>query len=355
MHLRVALRLPDGESVIRDAVDGVWMEQQGTPDESLGDGLWAIPGLVDAHAHLAKKSDDHRGGDIETAARNVADALASGLGLILDKGWSDLTVVEMMDRIPPSDRPEIEAAGVICSVDGGYWPGFGRIIPPGGVAPAIRDAATEARGWVKLIGDWPRKGIGPLSNFTETEFSTAVEEAVAWGARVAVHTMAREVPSAAVRAGAHSIEHGLFLTAEDLATLGARGGIWVPTIIQVETVIDQIGADSSGGRLLREGLENVVSNLGIALEAGVHLLTGTDLAVGSHQVALEAIRLWEMGMDASSVVDAVSASGYRATGRSPGFDVGQPANVVMFSENPTQNPRVLSHPERVVRLGRVVR
>ena len=26
-------------------------------------------------------------------------------------------------------------------------------------------AAGEGAGWVKLIGDWPRKGVGPVANF----------------------------------------------------------------------------------------------------------------------------------------------------------------------------------------------
>jgi imidazolonepropionase-like amidohydrolase len=98
----------------------------------------------------------------------------------------------------------------------------------------------------------------------------------------------------------------------------------------------------------------VAANLAVAVEAGVRVLTGTDLAVGSHQVALEAIRLWEMGMDAGAVIDAVSSSGFRSIGRAF-FEVGAPADVVLFSEDPIQDPRVLTHPERILRLGKIVR
>jgi imidazolonepropionase-like amidohydrolase len=166
--------------------------------------------------------------------------------------------------------------------------------------------------------------------------------------------MAHEVPSMAVRAGVDSIEHGLFLSQEDLVALGARGGSWVPTVVQVETVIRQLGEKSSGGQLLLEGLDNMRSNLTAAMEAGVHVLTGTDLAVGTHQVAMEAIRLWEMGMAAEAVVDAASWSGFRATGRPSAFAAGDPANAVFYAENPISNPRVLASPSGVIRTGRIV-
>jgi imidazolonepropionase-like amidohydrolase len=96
------------------------------------------------------------------------------------------------------------------------------------------------------------------------------------------------------------------------------------------------------------------ARLGTAVEAGVHVLTGTDLAIGTHQVAQEAIRLWEFGMPAQQVIEAVSRSGFRATGRPADFATGDPANAVLFSEDPVSNPRVLSDPTLVIRMGRIV-
>ena len=293
-------------------------------------------------------------GDLEGAANRATMALEAGVVLILDKGWRDLTVVRLIEEIPASDRPEIEAAGVVLTVDGGFWEGFGRIVAAGDIGKATAVAASEGAGWVKLIGDWPRKGQGPVANFDEGALKEAVAAAREHDARVAVHTMAREVPSMAVRAGVDSIEHGLFLSDDDLGMLGDRSGCWVPTVVQMEATIRQLGERSSGGRLLLEGLENVSAKLATAVEAGVHVLTGTDLAIGTHQVAREAIRLWEMGMAAEAVIEAVSWSGYRATGRPSDFNVGDPANAVLFSEDPVSNPHVLAEPALVIRMGRMV-
>lgn len=293
-------------------------------------------------------------GDLEGAASRASMALGAGVALILDKGWRDLTVMHLIEDVPASDRPEIEAAGVVLAVEDGFWEGFARHVAPNAIGEAAALAAEEGAGWVKLIGDWPRKGMGPVVNFEEAALREAVVAAREHGARVAVHTMARETPSMAVRAGVDSIEHGLFLTDDDLVALGARGGCWVPTVVQMEATISQLGERSSGGRLLIEGLDNVRARLATAVDAGVHVLTGTDLAVGTHDVAREAIRLWEMGLAAEAVIDAISWAGFRATGRPWAFDVGDPANAVLFYEDPISNPRVLAAPALVIRLGRFV-
>jgi len=349
------LHPPTGEPLVRDAVEGMWASPTGSPDSTLGEGSWALPGLVDGHAHFAAiERVDWITDDVAGAISRAREALAAGVMLALDKGWKDLTAIEMMSRLGLEDRPDIEAAGVIISVPDGYWPDFGREVGPSELATAVTAAVAESEGWVKLVGDWPRRGVGPMPNFTEKELGEAVRVADGLGARVAIHTMAREVPSMAVRAGVHSIEHGLFLTEDDVIELGARGGIWVPTVLRMEAVIHQLGAASTGGRLIREGIENVASLLDTAVEAGVFVLAGTDLAVGTRAVAAEAIRLWELGMSPALVVGAVSTAGLRATGRADAFEVGSPANVVLYPEDPFRDPRVLAHPQHVVRLGRLL-
>jgi hypothetical protein len=297
---------------------------------------------------------DFEPGDMDGAKTRATAALAAGVTLLIDKGWRDATAVNLVDHLPADERPEIEAASVMHAVAGGYYAGFAKEIAPGAIARDVEAAAMTGRGWVKLVGDWPRPGQGPLPNFSEAELSVAVEVAALGGARVAIHTMAPDVPSMAVRAGVQSIEHGLFLTSDDIRDLGERGGMWVPTVVQMEAIVIQLGSESSGGRLILEGLQNVQALLGEAVEAGVHVLTGTDLAISSAEVAKEAIRLSEMGMSPESVVRAVSVSGFEAVGGSPRFEPGESADVVLFSANPVDDPGVLGHPTTIVRKGSLV-
>jgi imidazolonepropionase-like amidohydrolase len=193
-----------------------------------------------------------------------------------------------------------------------------------------------------------------VANFTEDQLRRAVEIAGESGSRVAIHTQARDVPSMAVAAGVHSIEHGLFLTDSDVAALAERGGMWVPTVLRIEETIVQLGAESGGGRLLIEGLDNTRRLLPTAFEAGVRILAGTDLVGTPANVASEAIKLGEYGLSNLQVVEAVTTAGFRATDRSSDFAAAAPADAVLFPEDPISDLEVLRHPTVVIRKGTVV-
>lgn len=340
--------------MVRDVADGRWVEPSGDAGSTIGERWWALPGLVDAHAHLAAAELDYQPGSLEGAIERAADSLRAGVTLILDKGWTDDVTVRLVETVPESDRPEIEAAARIIASGDGYFPGFAKEVEPAGLAGAVREQAAAGKGWVKLIGDWPRRGVGPMANFDEASLARAVKVAEESGARVAIHTMAREAPSMAVAAGVHSIEHGLFLDEDDIGLLGSRGGMWVPTIIRCEATLDQLGSESSGGKLFREGLDRIRRMLPLAVEAGVNVLAGTDLVGSPVNVATEALRLADYGLTNTQVVTAVSVGAMAATGRPDPFALGSPANAVFFDVDPVGELEALAHPRQVVRLGRVV-
>lgn len=317
-------------------------------------GLWALPGLADCHCHLAADTLDDmstpgRFGKVKERA--FAEVMA-GVFLVADKGWMDSVALRVVS-VPPRRRPDFVGAGRIIASPGGYYPGFGVETDEAGMASAVA-AALPAQGWVKLIGDWPRKGVGAVPNFSEEALAAAVRVAHAGGARVAIHTMAPETPGLAVRAGIDSIEHGLFLTESDLDALGARGGAWVPTLKCVAGLIERIGPERSGGRLLQEGLRNVHGLLAEAPSRGVAVLAGTDLAVPHGQVAQEAAELTAAGLSPEAAVAAVSTAAYDYLGVSPGLVAGAPADAVFFDADPREDLTVLSRPSLVLRHGRVL-
>ena len=176
VSLRFSLRQPGSEPVVLDVAGESWAEPEGHPEEHIGQELWALPGLVDAHAHFAAaEGASWVSAGVDGAAHNARRALEAGVMLALDKGWSDLTVIEMLALVVPGDRPDVDAAGVVIAVDGGYLREFANEIDPADIANAVALASKEGNGWVKLIGDWPRQGLGPVANFSEEELATAVE------------------------------------------------------------------------------------------------------------------------------------------------------------------------------------
>jgi hypothetical protein len=294
--------------------------------------------------------------DDEIRTNTITNAwmqVEGGVLLIADKGSSSDVALEILDA-PPTERPEMQMAGRIIAPHDGYYPGYGREVDEAGLVEAVRLAAGGRAEWVKMIGDWPRKGRGPVANYSEAVLARAVEVAHAAGRRVAVHTMAPEGIGPAVAAGVDSIEHGLFLTADDLPGLAERGGAWVPTILGAESIIEMLGADSSGGRLLSRGVDNVRDLLPEAERLGVTVLTGTDLAIPHGKVAHEAIRLRELGLSRQATLRAVSTAAYGYLGIEHGFSPGMTADAVFVREDPTEHLETLLHPQVVLRSGRVI-
>ncbi len=332
----------------------------GPIDAELATGAYyALPGLADCHAHLGLANIGQMGNlaDEDIRAHCVAHAwmqVEGGVLLIADKGSSSDVALEILDAPPPT-RPEMQMAGRIIATPGGYYPGYGHEVDEAGLADAVRAASAGPASWVKIIGDWPRKGIGPTANFGAAALRTAVEVAHLAGRRVAVHTMAPGGIAPAMEAGVDSIEHGLFLSTGDLGALAARGGAWVPTALGAEALIEMLGAGSSGGRLLTTGIRNMRDLLPEAERLGVTVLTGTDLAVRHGRVALEAIRLHELGLSAPAALHAATAAAYDYLGVDRGFAPGLPANGVFVDADPRERLATLLEPLVIVRAGAIVR
>lgn len=309
-----------------------------------------MPGLVDSHAHLAADVLETVGGEPEAIRRRAFACVENGTFLVADKGWGDTTVIATLPGLPADRCPDWEAAGRLISSPGGYFPGFGVETDAAGLAGVVAEAVAEGQGWVKLIGDWPRRGLGAVANFDEDALAGAVAIAHRGGAKVAIHSMAPDVPGMAVRAGVDSIEHGLFLTGDDLAALAARGGAWVPTILRVEATIAMLGRDSSGGRLLSEGLDNVRSLLP-SVPDGLFVLAGTDLVVPSGRVGQEVVALVEAGLAPAAALAGAGSAARRYLGRADGFELGQPADAVFYAADPLSDPSTLLAPQAVIRAG----
>lgn len=360
MRTLITVREP-GEDPVRLVIEGNRFTDpdDGPIDREIRTGhLYALPGLADCHAHLGIGSIGQMGALTEDEIRSncVTNAwmqVESGVLLIADKGSSSDVSLEILEA-PPSTRPKMQMAGRIISSPGGYYSGYGHEVDDAGLADAVRAACATRASWVKIIGDWPRRGLGTQANFTEAALRTAVEVAHAADCRVAVHAMAPDGVGPAVEAGIDSIEHGLFLSGTDLSKIAARSGAWVPTVLGVEAIIAFLGADSTGGRLLQQGLVNVRDLLPEAERLGVTVLTGTDLAVPHGAVAHEAIALRDLGLSDTAAFHAVTRAAYDYLGIDHGFRSGMTADVVFVRDDPGEHLETLLDPVNIIRSGQAV-
>jgi imidazolonepropionase-like amidohydrolase len=160
--------------------------------------------------------------------------------------------------------------------------------------------------------------------------------------------------SDAVAAGVDSIEHGPFLTEEDLRLLAARGGAWVPTIGNQKYWLEALGRESSGGKLFAAGLDRIVDNLPLAEEIGLTVLAGSDLAIPHGQIATEAKLLREHGLTDKAATIATSTAAFDYVGRTEWLAHGNTADAVFFRDNPYDDVTTLDRPEVIIHRGRVI-
>jgi hypothetical protein len=331
--------------------DGLWVTPSPGPMVDLTD-LVAVSGLADAHIHVSSDDSDFLPSDPGRIRRRLVTEMEGGVFLCLDKGWSDAGVLAILDD-PLDHRPSLRAAGPIVASPGGY---FENAVDEVGPEDLVARVAAHPRsgGWLKIIGDWPRRGLGAPSAFSQAVLGAAVDVAHGVGLRVAIHTMAPDTPSMAVAAGVDSIEHGLFLTDDDVRMLGARGGAWVPTVRQVERVIRTVGPERTGGRMLAEGLDRVRSLARLAEASGVQVLAGSDFGTTQGRIGEEAIGLIEYGFSVEAAVHAVTNAAFDYVDEPYGFVESMNADVVAFADNPIDHPASLTEPVFIMRRGRVV-
>lgn len=361
MATNISFRPLDGGPRTLGVDGGVFTDPLDGPTVDATD-LYAVRGLVDAHSHIA--SDSLAGaipsgrkppspGD-RTPRDRAWSQLESGVFLLYDKGAGDRAHLSVLAE-PPESRPDMEMAGTILYPPGGYYPGFSpRELDLDDLVPTVTAEAEAPATWVKVIGDWPRPHRGAIPNFTEEQLARVVEIAHSAGCRVAIHAAAPRTSSMAVRAGVDSIEHGLFLTHDDIRALGARKGAWVPTIAAMSGVRDSLRPDSSGRHLFDEGIANAQRLLVPAVEAGVVVLAGTDLTVPHGRVALEGLALVAAGLSAADVVHVLTGAGFAYAGLGEAFRIGGGADLVACAADPRDDIGTLLHPVLVMRRGELI-
>ena len=342
MHLHAVL-LPDGS----DPVD-LWVAdgrltldpQDGA--ESLPGG-WALPGLVDAHAHL---SIDTAGGgrdlgDPELVESNYRAHLRGGVLLVRDVGAVPGAVLPDGDP----EGPRLLRSGRYLAPAGRYVPGLYEGVEAGALVEAALVEVAAGAAWVKVIADFPpnfpRGRAEP--NYDLDTLTRLVEAAHAAGARVAAHVTGAALADV-VAAGVDSVEHGLRMDEDALTALGRRGGAWTPTL---GMTIEMLG---------EEKFERLVQRfsplLARAEAAGVTVLAGTDTRPPG-SLPLEVALLQRCGMAPADALAAASTAARRYLGL-PGLEPGAPADLVCYPADPRDDPEVLASPSAVVVGGRRV-
>jgi imidazolonepropionase-like amidohydrolase len=331
--------------------DGMLVEEAIAGAETLVDGGWIVPGLVDAHCHVGLGPDgpvDLEGADAQ--ARTDRDA---GTLLIRDCG-SPVDTSALRAR---HDLPEIIRAGRHLARPKRYIPGLAIDADDPALLPElVAEQAAAGDGWVKLVGDWIERGVGDLAPlWPDDVLRDAIAAAHAAGARVTAHVFGTDALPGLIGAGIDCIEHGTGLTDDLIAEMARRGTALVPTLINVETfpgIADSAArypAYAAHMRELHAGAHDVVRR---AVEAGVPVFAGTDAGGGiAHGRIADEIR----ALAAAGHTDPLGAASWNARhwlGR-PAPHPGLPADLVVYRTDPRTDLAALDDPALIMLRGRV--
>ena len=302
-------------------------------------GRFALPGLVDAHAHLTVA--DRQPADAEAGVWALLALRDQGVLLVRDVGAPQSAT---LDIVAGPELPTLLAAGRWHAPEDRFYRPYHVPVPAEALVPsALTELARGAR-WIKVIADWTT----PELSYPVEALRAVVERVHVAGGRVAAHTQ-WPVVAEVVAAGVDSIEHGCALDRPTLAVMAERGIAWTPTLSAFN---QPLPADARPDLVERRDttLANYRAMLPIAEQLGVPILAGTD-TVGT--VVDEVRRLIEYGLEPVAALRSATTTARTFLGEA-GLEDGAPADVVTFDADPRDDPDVLARPAAVVLRGRRV-
>ncbi|KMO81066.1 hypothetical protein BST22_19430 [Mycolicibacterium chubuense] len=350
LHVR-GRGLPDGEPVEWWVVDGRLSAEPAQGAETVWDGGWILPGLVDAHCHVGLGQHGEIPMD-ETIAQAETERAVGAL-LLRDAG-SPTDTRGFDDR---ADMPRIIRAGRHLARPKRYQRGFAIELEDEWQLPdAIARQARWGDGWVKLVGDWIDRDLGDLAPlWSDDVLEAAIDAAHANGARVTAHVFSEDALPGLIRAGIDCIEHGTGLTDDTVDLMVEYGTALVPTLINIENFPGIAAAAEKYPRYqqhMRALYQSCGPRIAAAREAGVPIYAGSDAGstVAHGRIADEVEALKGIGMTPTEALGAACWDA-REWLRRPGLEHGASADLVCYADDPRSGPEVLAAPSRVILRG----
>ena len=113
--------------------------------------------------------------------------------------------------------------------------------------------------------------------FTQSEMNYMVDYAKDRGINTMVHVNSKEGIAMAIKAKAHTIEHGYYITEEELYNMGNNDMIWVPTLSPLGNLLDIKEEWFATKKLVVKKIyDNHVAAISKALKDGVRIALGSD-------------------------------------------------------------------------------
>lgn len=345
---------------------------------------FVLPGLMDAHVHLAMESSfgRHRAerGDRNppTGAERAVNAieysrrtLAAGFTTVRDVGSDDQSVFAVRNAINAGRMlgPRILVSGGALAATGGHADGLpfdatgdpqkrledGTCDGPYECRRAVRYAYKLGADVIKFTATGGFSGnTGTEPEMFPDEMEAIVSTAHILGMKVAVHAYSPVAIRQAVAAGVDSIEHGFLLDDEGIRMMKARGTWLVPTLsASYPPPIFRVPNPES------VRLRNEYKAFERAYAAGVNIAFGTDAGTFTHgDNAKEFELMVRFGMPAMEAIYSATLSTAKLFGldkEAGSIEAGKIADLVAVKASPLDDITQLRHVDFVMKSGRVAK
>ncbi|MDD6212338.1 MAG: amidohydrolase family protein [Clostridiales bacterium] len=303
----------DGSTVLHNAalrVEGTRITEVGSAeklrqaypaDEVIDYGEATIlPGLMDMHVHFGyyySQPDIYEYNDFMIAyyaQEQAKKALELGITTVRDVS-SPSGLLQNMRKA--AQKGYIEAPRIIHTdtgicMTGGHGHDDGIVEADGEweIRKEIRKQLRDGADWVKIL----TSNRESMPEYTQEELNAAVDESHRRHAKVAVHAGLQPAIQMCIDAGFDTIEHGTFLTEDQVKQMAANGQAWVPTItaytVLYEYCKEQVekGVDKTN-RIAAKAMRDIAffepaywayrNNFKKFYDTGVTVLAGTDMVL----------------------------------------------------------------------------
>ncbi len=275
---------------------------------------FVLPGLMDAHVHLAGEymPKSEREMKIEPefnaifASNSAKKTLMAGFTSVRNLGDGGMETISLRKAISKGVvvGPRIITSGKTIATTGGHGdptnglpkllyspptPEEGVVDSSTDIKKAVRQRYKDGADGIKITATGGVLSVaksGDNPQFTNNELEALIKIAKDYDFWVAAHAHGKMGMLRAVNAGVDSIEHGTFMDQEVMDAMIKQGTYYVPTILAGEWVAEKSKIDNFFPELVRPKAARIgpkiLSTFTEAHKAGVKIAFGTDSGVSAH-------------------------------------------------------------------------
>jgi imidazolonepropionase-like amidohydrolase len=344
-------------------------------------GTTLTPGLVEGHSHVllhpyneTSWNDQvaHEALALRTAraVNHLRATLMAGFTVVRDlgtegAGYADVGLKEAVEQgIIPGPRMLVSTRAIVAT--GSYGPkGYAPewTVPQGAeeadgidsMARTVRSQIGHGADWIKFYADYrwgPLPGAHPT--FTPESLALGVQTSHMSGTPVAAHSSSPEGMMNAIAAGVDTIEHGDGGTPEVFKLMAAKKVALCPTLAAGDATAQYAGWKKDQ-QPEPAGITRKRASFKAALDAGVTILSGSDVGVFTHgDNARELELMVNYGMpivDALKSATSTAARVLRMENQIGQVKTGLYADLVAWDGDPTMDISALRRVKLVMKNG----